>query len=70
MVVCIHCALKAYVNDDPPESALFPHETPEEHMARHHPDPAVTARERAEWESKATRKLQTSIRILKDINNT
>jgi len=45
--VCIQCAMRAMLNDEPP--AAF-EETPEEHQRRVHPDLAATQRERGELE--------------------
>ena len=45
MLACIHCSMKALLDGKP--SPVFD-ETPEEHMARAHPDMEATIRERAE----------------------
>lgn len=69
MIMCMHCALKAYVNDDPPESAVFPNETPEEHLATHHPDMAAVAKERIELEAKADVKLREEVALVQRAMN-
>ena len=49
-LVCIQCAMKAMVEGKQPPTF---EETNEEHMAKYHPDPAATQRERVELERKA-----------------
>ena len=51
---CIQCSLRAMVENRKPP--VFD-ETPEAHMARCHPDPEATARERGELEAAMRAKL-------------
>lgn len=46
-LVCIQCSMRAMVKGEPPPSF---EETVEAHMARLHPDPVATLRERQEME--------------------
>jgi len=48
MTVCVQCAMKALLEGR--LTTLQFEETPEEHMARVHPDPVATRRERLELE--------------------
>jgi len=47
MIVCIQCSLRALLDDKPPPKFGG---TMEEHMAKYHPDPVVTKRERVAME--------------------
>lgn len=49
MIYCIQCTMKAYVEG---RAAPTFDETLEQHMARFHPDPKATRRERDELEDK------------------
>jgi len=46
--VCIHCSMKALLANEPAPSF---DESPEEHLARVHPDPEATSQERRELEA-------------------
>ena len=48
--LCIHCALRALVEGEVPGAV---EDTPEAHLARVHPDPEATRRERADLERRA-----------------
>lgn len=52
--ICLQCSMRALVNGEP--SPTF-EETPTEHMARVHPDPLQTQRERIEVERALRQKL-------------
>lgn len=57
MIVCIQCSMKALLDDQP--SPAFD-ETMEAHLARCHPDPIATQRERTKLESRLAEKLKAS----------
>ena len=56
MIVCIPCAMQALLAGQP--SPTFD-ETMEAHLARCHPDPAATQRERKELERRFTERFNT-----------
>lgn len=53
MTICIQCAMRAMVAGDPAPSF---EETPEAHLARVHPDPSATYRERQMLEAELYRR--------------
>lgn len=55
MMLCIQCAMKAML--DGKEAPTFPDETPEQHMAKHHPDPVAAKLERTELEKRLADKI-------------
>lgn len=55
MLMCIQCAMRAMLNDEPSPSF---NETPEQHMRRVHPDPAAAQVERRELERQLKLKLE------------
>jgi hypothetical protein len=63
--ICIHCALREFVKSNGlaflSETARF-NETPEEHLARCHPDRAADLAERPGLEQKAAEIIQTQER--------
>jgi hypothetical protein len=58
-VICIQCAMRALLNDEPPP--MFD-ETSEEHRRRVHPDPTVTQIERRDLEARLRERFGIGLR--------
>jgi hypothetical protein len=60
-VLCIQCALRAFVNGEPVSTAVFD-QSLEEHMRVSHPNAEETQRERDDLERRARDKVARGIR--------